>query len=177
MDVIAIEKTTVKRKPNENAAAFKTNPTNTIIGGTKKRISSYFASSCTASFSIQTKVLGSVNKTGQKGFIPKLQPSIAQLLDPKISIFEAPKNIEEWSQNHAFEMVLAGINKNISQAATVFNYDCRMQGVQGYHQAYLGHFLINGKKTPPPKVKVNDQNIAKIEHGILEAYEDMNSSS
>ena len=76
MDVIVIEKTTVKRKLNENAAAFKTNPTNTIIGGTKKRISSYFASSCTASFSIQTKVLGSVNKTGQKGFIPNCSQAL-----------------------------------------------------------------------------------------------------
>lgn len=48
MDVVVAEKTAVKRKLNEDAAAFKTNPTNTIIVGTKKRISTYAASSCTA---------------------------------------------------------------------------------------------------------------------------------
>ena len=35
-DVVTAEKTAVKRKLNEDAAAFKTNPTNTIIGGAKK---------------------------------------------------------------------------------------------------------------------------------------------
>lgn len=115
--------------------------------------------------------------TRQKGFALKLQPTVAQLLDPKISISEAPKNVvEEWSQNHALEMFLAGVNKNISQAATVSNYESSMRGARGYHEAYLGHFLINGKKpTPPPKVKVNEHNIAKIEHGILEAYKNMTS--
>ena len=53
-----------------------------------------------------------------------------------------------------------------------------MCGVRGYHQEYLGHFLINGKKpTPRPKVKVNERNITKTEHGILEVYKNMNSSS
>ena len=53
-----------------------------------------------------------------------------------------------------------------------------MRGVREYYQAYVGHFLINGKgPTPSPKVKVNEHNIAKIEHGILEAYKNMDSSS
>ena len=52
-----------------------------------------------------------------------------------------------------------------------------MRGAQGYHEAYLGHFLINGKKAaPPPKVKVNEHNIARIESGILEAYKNMSTS-
>lgn len=43
-----------------------------------------------------------------------------------------------------------------------------MRGVWGHYQAYLGHFLINGKKpTPPQKVKMNEHNIAKIQHGTL----------
>ena len=53
-----------------------------------------------------------------------------------------------------------------------------MRGVRGYHQAYLGHFLINGKKpTPPLRLEMNEYNIAKIEYDILEAYKNINSSS
>ena len=75
-------------------------------------------------------------------------------------------------------MVLAGVNKNLCQAATVFSHGCSMRDVRGYHQAYVGHFLINGKKpTLSPKVKVNEHNIAKTEHDILEAYQNMDSSS
>ena len=156
------EKIVVKRKLNKDTAAFKTNPTNNTIGGIKERISTYFAWSCTVSCN---------NQTEQKGFTLKLQPTIAQILDSKISIFEETKDVvEDWSQNRALEMVLAGVNKNISQAATAFNYECSIHGVQGYHQAYLGHFMINSKKpTPPPKVKVNEHDDDKTEHGILEA--------
>ena len=95
MDVVAAEKIAVKRKLSENAAAFKTNPTNTIIGGAQKRIRTCFGSSCTASSSNQRKAPGLVNITGQKTFTLKLQPTAAQLLDLKISIFEAPKDVAE----------------------------------------------------------------------------------
>ena len=75
-------------------------------------------------------------------------------------------------------MVLAGVNKNLCQAATVFSHGCSMRGVREYHQACVGHFLINGKgPTPSPKEKVNEHNTAKIEHSILEAYKNMDSSS
>ena len=47
MDIVAAEKTVVKRKLNEDSAAFKTNRTSTIIGGTR-RISAYFTSSFTS---------------------------------------------------------------------------------------------------------------------------------
>ena len=106
MDVAATEKTEVKRKLNEDAAAFKADPTNIIISGAKKRISTYFASRCTASSNNQTKDSGSVNITRQKGFTLKLQPTIAQLLDPKISISVVPNVVEEWSQNHVLVMIL-----------------------------------------------------------------------
>ena len=78
MDVVAAEETAVVRKLNKDAAAFKTNPTNTMVGGAEKGISTYFASSsCTASSSNQTKASGSVYITGQKGFTSKWQPTIA----------------------------------------------------------------------------------------------------
>ena len=110
-----------RENTNEDAAAFKTNPTDSIIGGAKKRISTYFAPSCTASSTNQTKVSGSAKITGQKGFTLKFQPTFVQLLGPKIFIFEALKHfVEEWSQNHAPpETVLAGRNKSISQAPVV----------------------------------------------------------
>ena len=69
-------------------------------------------------------------------------------------------------------MVLTGVNKSISRSATVFNNECGMRGVRGYYHSYLGDFVMNGKKPTPP-----EYNVAKIEHGILEAYKNFNSSS
>ena len=92
----------------QDTAAFKANPINTIIGVTKKRVRAYFASSCHVSSSNETKASGYVEINGWKSFTLKLQQTIPQLLDPKISSFEAPKDVaEEWSQNHVLEMVLA----------------------------------------------------------------------
>ena len=172
MDVAAAEKKAVNRQHVEYVTAFKTNPSNTTIGGAKKRISTYFAPSYTASYSNQTKASGCVNITLQKVFALKLQPTDEQLLDHKISVLRAPKDVEKRSQNHALEMLLTGVNKSISRAATIFNYECGMRGVRGYHHSYLGDFVMNGKKPIPP-----EYNVAKIEHGILEAYKNSNSSS
>jgi len=88
-----------------------------------------------------------------------------------------------WSQfllknAFSFQFInILGVNKNVSQATIVSNYESSMRGAQGYHAAYLGHFLINGKKAaPPPKVQLNEHNIAKIESAILDAYKSTNTS-
>ena len=67
-------------------------------------------------------------KGGNIKFPP--QKKIALMLDPKISIFESPKNsTEQWSQDYALSTVISGANKNLSQAATVHLYETTMGGV------------------------------------------------
>ena len=57
------------------------------------------------------------------------------MVDPKISIFESPKNsTEQWSQDYALSTVISGANKYLSQAATVHLSETTMRGVCGYHK-------------------------------------------
>ena len=52
------------------------------------------------------------------------------MLDPKISIFESPKNsTEQESQDYALSTVISGANKYLSQAATVHLSETTMRGV------------------------------------------------
>ena len=45
---------------------------------------------------------------------------IGQLMDPKLSIHDLPKDsVDVWAQNYSLSVVLAAVNKNISQAAAV----------------------------------------------------------
>ena len=100
------------------------------------------------------------------------------MLDPKISIFESPKNsTEQWSQDYALSTVISGANKNLSQAATVHLYETAMGGVRGYHKTVLGDLELNGKKIPPPpKVTLNEHNISQFQNGLLMAYKQLNRS-
>ena len=100
-------------------------------------------------------------KGGNIKFTPK---NIALMLDPKISIFENPKNsIEQWSQNYASSTFLSGANKNLLQAVTVHLYETAMGGVRGYCKTVLGDLELNGKKIPPsPKVTLNEHNISQF---------------
>ena len=68
--------------------------------------------------------------TVKGGNIKFTKKKIALMLDPKISIFESPKNsTEQWSQDYALSTVISGANKNLSQAATVHLYETTMGGV------------------------------------------------
>ena len=73
------------------------------------------------------------------------------MLDPKISIFESPKNsTEQWSQDYALSTVISGANKDLSQAAVVHLYETAIGSLRGYHKTVLGDLELNGKKIPPP---------------------------
>ena len=79
------------------------------------------------------------------------QPTISSLMDPKVSLFESPKNsAETWSQNYALYVITLGVNKNLSQAATFNLYETAMNGVRGYHNTVIGGIELNGRKIPPP---------------------------
>ena len=100
------------------------------------------------------------------------------MLDPKISIFESPKNpTEQWSQDYPLFTVTSGENKNLLQAATVHLSETAKGGVQGYHKTVLGDLELNGKKIPPPpKVTLNEHNISQFQNGLLMAYKQLNRS-
>ena len=100
------------------------------------------------------------------------------MLDPKISIFDSPKNsTEQWSQDYALSTVISGANKNLSQAATVHLYKTAVGGVRGYHKTVLGDLELNGKKNPlPPKVTLNEHNISQFQNGLIMAYKMLSRS-
>ena len=119
-----------------------------------------------------------VKITVKGGNIKFTQKNIALMLDPKISIFESPKNSTgQWSQDYALPTVISGANKNLSQAATVHMYETAMGGVRSYHKTVLGDLELNGKKIPPPpKVTLNEHNISQFQNGLLIAYKQLNRS-
>ena len=119
-----------------------------------------------------------VRITVKGGNIKFSQKNMALMLDPKISIFESPKNsTEQWSQDYALSTVLSGANKNFLQAAMVHLYETAMGGVRGYHKTVLGDLELNGKKIPPPpKVALNEHNISQFQNGLLLAYKQLNRS-
>lgn len=125
-----------------------------------------------------TKDGDKVKITDKSGKIKFTQKNIASMLDPKISIFESPKNsADQWSQNYALSTILSGANKNLSQAATVHLYETAMEGVRGYHKTVLGDIELNGKKIPPPpRVTLNENNISDFQSGLLRAYKQLNRS-
>ena len=71
-----------------------------------------------------------VKITVKGGNIKFTKKKIALMLDPKISIFESPKNSTgQWSQDYALSTIISGANKNLSHAATVHLYETTMGGV------------------------------------------------
>ena len=65
-------------------------------------------------------------------------------------------------------VVLAAVNKNISQAAAVHLYETAHTGVKGCHGAVLSRVELDGKKiVPPPKVRLNEHNIKDFQGALL----------
>ena len=156
-----------KRKQNEHepsAQSFSKKSTNVIVS--KSGLLSMYAK-CTTTASNNKNVR--ITTTGSN---LKLQTDVAQLLDPKVSLFVPAKDtVEEWSQNHATSVILSGVNKNLSQASIVGMYETSMRVAKGYHKAVLGDLQINGKKfLPPPRDTLNEHNISRVEHALLEAF-------
>ena len=52
-----------------------------------------------------------------------------------------------------------------------------MKGVKGYHNTALGHVSINGKKIKaPPKIKLNDNNIATLQRAVCDVFTESTDS-
>ena len=128
---------------------------------------------------IGTTSTGKKVKTTIKNSAIQFQPTITSLLDPKVHLFEKPKDrAQTWSQNFALSVIQSGVNKTLSQAATLDVYETAMEGVRSYHSTIIGDIEFDGKKAPPPPgITLHDHNLPKIQHGMLEAYKQMDISA
>ena len=69
------------------------------------------------------------------------------MLDPKLAICDAAKDyMEDLAQNFSLSVVLSGVSKGISQAATVHLYQAAHASVKVYHESVLGKIELDGKK-------------------------------
>ena len=56
-------------------------------------------------------------------------------------------------------------------------YNRLHNGVLKYHKVQLGNIEANSKRfAPPPKVPLNEYNIVNFEHGILEVFEQIDTT-
>ena len=59
-------------------------------------------------------------KVTAKGIVQLKQMEIGKILDHKLSIYDAAKDsVEDWAWNFSLSVILPGVNKSISEAATV----------------------------------------------------------
>ena len=54
--------------------------------------------------------------------------------------------MEDLAQNFSLSVVLSGVSKGISQAATVHLYQAAHASVKVYHESVLGKIELDGKK-------------------------------
>ena len=159
---------------NEDVATFTKKSKNTIIN-------------VSGEMGIREAQTSTVNIVGSKtsakltvrGTV-KLKQSldIGQLMDPKLSIHDPPKDsVDVWAQNYSLSVVLTAVNKNILQAAAVHLYETAHTGVKGNHGVVLSHVELDGKKiVPPPKVRLNDHSIKDFQGALLDGYKTLDST-
>ena len=158
-----------RKRPHSTLDSFVTSKKNTLVSIDGELSTKH---NCTATSQDKTRTI--TVKTN----IKLRHIDIASLLDPKISITAKPRDkLEAWAQNYALSVILTGVNKNISQAATVYMYDTTMVGLRGFYDIVFGDVEVDGKRIPPPpKVHVNNHNITLMEKGLLEAFKTLDVS-
>lgn len=74
------------------------------------------------------------------------------MLDPKLAICDAAKDyMEDLAQNFSLSVVLSGVNKGISQAATVHLYQTAHASVKYIMSQFLERLSWMGKNSPTTK--------------------------
>ena len=98
---------------------------------------------------------------------------IGNMLDPKISFLEPSKDrMDIWAKRFCLKTIHTGVNKLVSNYASIEFYNSVMEGVHEYHTTVLSGVEINKFKiAPPPKVKLNKDNISIAQSALLEAYQ------
>ena len=87
--------------------------------------------------------------------------SIDKMVDPRIQLSTpSADDLDVWTKEFLLKICHTGVNKLISNEASLEFYDCVIEGVRGYHSTVLSGIQVNEKKlAPPPKVEVNRNNI------------------
>ena len=98
---------------------------------------------------------------------------IGNLLDPKIKLTDLSKDRSStWSKTFCLKTVHTGVNKLISNTATIEMYDTVIEGVREYHSTILAGAEINNKKiAPPSKVVLDKDKIHVAQSALLKSYQ------
>ena len=88
-----------------------------------------------------------------------VQTNVASMLDPKVSLFEAPKDEDaEFAQDFCLSLILTGERKIFSKQGIIDTYETANEGVRLYYDRKFSKLEINNKVAPPPCVALNSHN-------------------
>ena len=98
---------------------------------------------------------------------------IGNILDPKIKLTDPSKDRSNtWSKTFCLKTVHIGVNKLISNSATIKMYDTVIVGVREYRSTVLAGVEINNQKiAPPSKVVLNEDNVHVAQSALLKSYQ------
>ena len=98
---------------------------------------------------------------------------IGNIPDPKIKLTDPSKDrFNTWSKTFCLKTVYIGVNKLISNSATIKMYDTVIVGVREYRSTVLAGVEINNQKiAPPSKVVLNKDNVHVAQSALLKSYQ------
>ena len=99
----------------------------------------------------------------------KLQ-DIRDMLDPQMDLVHKPQDdLEQWALGTVHKTLHQGANKCISNAAVLEFYNNGHGMVKDYHTVLKKSSIkALANLPPPPEVRLNDHNIADVQHMLLE---------
>ena len=98
--------------------------------------------------------------------------NISSMLDPCITLIEPSKDCSDsWPEKFMLKTIHTGANKMTSNATTIEFYDTVRDGVKKYHTTVLKAIEIDKRKIPPPpKVRLNKDNICVLQNALLNKF-------
>lgn len=132
-----------------------------------------------------TKELVSLkSKFGETSIIVKCNTKFkllhdGQMLDPKIYLYsECKDDLDVWFKKFCLKTVHSGVNKLVSNNASIEFDESVMDGVREYHASVLSNLEINNCEVAPfPKVQLNKNNISEVQSAIFKAFKKGNDDS
>ena len=83
-----------------------------------------------------------------------------------------------WFKKFCLKTVHSGVNKLVSNNASIEFDESVMDGVREYHASVLSNVEINNCEVAPfPKVQLNKNNISEVQSAIFKAFKKGNDDS
>ncbi len=103
----------------------------------------------------------------------KMKP-ISEALDQAIDLSQPCKDdVDKWAKRFLLKTLRTGVNKTVSNEASLEFYDSVIDGCKDYHKTVLKNVVVNDQIIPPPpKVRVNRNNISIPQKSILTAIQE-----